>query len=238
MTLQRMKIARVALLISSYSGLARAQAAAETALVRASDEPPAYWDQTVPAPRRALELSFNPSFVAGSQAAAGNARDVSERLASGTSAALGLGYRASATWELELGAAYEFYDKGPVGVAAASARGGWARLSSTYHFAPNARTDPWLRGGAGYRWLKESASGSSSHDWRGFEPISIATGLDLRVDRHFAFGPALGAGIDVFLWDRSRAAADPRPSLFWNLGVLMRFDFGGRKLSGTQVARR
>jgi hypothetical protein len=234
-----MRVATVVLLMSGHGGLAHAQSSQGADTVPTSGEAPAYWDQTVSAPRRAIELSLSPSFVMGTRAVAGNARDsVTETLASGTSAALGLGYRASSAWELEIGGAYEFYDKGPAAVATASARGGWARVSTTYHFAPNARTDPWFRGGAGYRWLEESVSAANSHEFRGFELMSLAAGLDLRVDRHFAFGPALGAGLDLFLWDGSRAAADPRPGIFWNLGLLTRFDFGGRARAATDVAAR
>ena len=220
-----------------HAVIAKAQPSVDTPTEQSPDNLTAYWDQPVPAPHRAFELTLTTSLVAGmGQVPGGGGDSVSETLDQGTSVAVAVAYRASPTWALELGTAYELYDKGPTMAAATSARGAVARVSTTYHFDSSSRTDPWLKGGVGYRWLQQSDSLGTSHEFHGFELTGLAVGLDLRVDPRFAFGPALGADLNLLLWDRSHAATDPRLSIFLYLGVQARVDFSGRLLHAKELA--
>jgi hypothetical protein len=235
----RFRISTIAplVLFCGHAAISKAEPPAGISVEQAPDEPRAYWDQTLSAPRQALELSLATSLVAGlGQIPRGGKDRASETLDSGTSAALGVGYRASPSWAFELSTAYEFYDKGPTSGTATSADGAVARVSATYHFDSRTRTDPWLKAGAGYRWLQESDAMGTVHEFHGFDLTGLAAGLDLRVDPRIAFGPALGADLNLLLWDRSHATTDPHVSVFWYLGVQVRIDLSGRLLSARDLA--
>jgi hypothetical protein len=225
----------VAVLLS-YSLTSQAQSSEVSAQ---TDAPAAFWDRSVAAPRKALELTLSTSLVAGlGQATDPANRHVAETVDSGTSFQLGVGYRVAPNWALGITSAYEHYDKGPTDSSATTPQGAVARADLTYHFSPNSRTDSWLSGGTGSRWLHESDASGSVHDFYGFELARLAAGLDLRVAPRVAFGPAVGADVNALLWDGSHLSADQHLSVFWYLGVQVRVDLAGNELSANSVALR
>jgi Autotransporter beta-domain len=227
------------ILLLGYTLAAKAQSGSAAAQTPQFDAPAGYWDRTLPVPRRALELTLSTSLVAGLGQAADHANDhVSQTVNSGTSFQLGVGYRASPAWMLGVSTAYEPYDKGPADSSATKTEGAVARAGVTYHFSPSSRTAPWVSGGAGYRWLRETGTAASKHDFHGFELANLATGLDLRVAPRVAFGPALGVAINALLWDGSHFTAEQNLSVFWYLGVQARVDLAGSELNVNNVALR
>jgi peptidoglycan-associated lipoprotein len=120
-------------------------------------------------------------------------------------------------------------------------RGMAGGLAATYHFDPEARLDPWLELGTGYRILwgdKDQGANTLSH---GFQLARARVGLDVRLAPEIAVAPTLGADANVFLWQdaaRSTAIDDPRVSLFVFAGLLGRFDIGATISSAPVVAGR
>lgn len=91
---------------------------------------------------------------------------------------LGLGVRLSQRWAIAVGGQYnEIYAPNARG-----ARGMTAGVDASYHFSPQARLDPWMQLGTGYRflWVDHSLPNQNvlSH---GFELARARVGLDLRL---------------------------------------------------------
>ncbi len=105
-----------------------------------------------------------------------------------------------------------------------------------YHFQPYARTDPWLKAGAGYRLIYMVDQPGENTRLHGLEVINLAAGVDLRPSSDLALSPMIGAGLDTFLWDSDgNTIDDPGLSTFVYAGLLGRVDFGGSRLSSPAV---
>lgn len=102
--------------------------------------------------------------------------------------------------------------------------------AATYHVAPEARIDPWLELGAGYRFLWETAEAAGNNVVsRGVQLARLRLGADVRLSQTIALAPFVGADANVFWWQdtaTSAAIADPRPSTFVAAGIQGRLDFG------------
>jgi hypothetical protein len=66
-------------------------------------------------------------------------------------------------------------------------------VASTYHLAPQARFDPWIRGATGYRFVDDGATHA-----HGFQIAQIAVGTDLRVSQLASVGPIASVELDAF----------------------------------------
>jgi hypothetical protein len=110
-------------------------------------------------------------------------------------------------------------------------------VEGAYHFMPFTRLDPWLKAAIGYRYLCECGTdaGRAGAALHGFDLLGVSGGLDVRVDRHVALAPVIGATLTTFVWDRSTAIPDPRLSVFGFAGLQARFDIRGSYAGETRV---
>jgi outer membrane protein W len=146
---------------------------------------------------------------------------------------VGAGYRADPHWGLSIGGQYqELNAQNNVDAA----RGLAFTLAAQYHIVPQARLDPWVEIGTGYRMLWQVTGNNNptvlNH---GFELARARAGFDLRISPDVAIAPVVGADATVFLWqdagDGSVAIADPRVSTFIFAGLQGRLDVGGTKVA-------
>lgn len=199
---------------------------ASTASAQQSPEQKTYFQERVAAPSSAWEVS-----VASGYTQPLGALDKFTGMPSvglqGIGFDLGVAYRMSQHWAIGVGGQYhEIYAPN-----AAGARGMTAGIDASYHFSPQARLDPWLGLGTGYRflWVDHTSPKSNVLD-HGFELARARAGIDLRVSPGFAIAPVVGADMNLFLWQASAgstvAIADPRLNTFVFAGLQGRFDVG------------
>lgn len=180
----------------------------------------------VPAPSNAFEITLGTGYTQGF----GDLQEdvsVEDTAQAGMSFDLGLGYRISPRWAVGLTGGYQFFDPGDALVNDEMPSGVTGRIDATYHFSPYSRLAPWLKVGAGYRYLCECEQPGDNAYLHGLEVVNLNLGFDLRVHRQFGLAPVIGGGLNVFLWDRTDAIDDPRPSSFVFAGLQARFDLGG-----------
>jgi hypothetical protein len=70
-----------------------------------------------------------------------------------------------------------------------------------WHFAPDARLDPWAGVGVGYEWLNLKATttdGALSASFRGFEFVDAQLGVDFAVGSVFRLGPWVQATLGQY----------------------------------------
>jgi hypothetical protein len=213
-----------------------------------------YFAEPVPAPARAIEVGVESHFAQGAGLSAQGIRatDLSRE---GIGFGLTAGYRASPKLMLGLRAQYDEFASGEL-TDNGNTRGVVAGPLVAWHFAPDARIDPWWSGGAGYRtlWLVGETPG---HDevWRGFEIVRMVIGVDFRVSEHVAFGPFFGGDVTVFTSRHVQGIGEEAiqgkgAETFLEAGLQMRFDLsptpasapqrgaGGTSARSTQHSRR
>ncbi len=199
---------------------------ATTALAQQQPSEQRTWLQDrVAAPSSALELSVASGYTQGFGMLQGGT-GMPDTVTEGIGFDLGVGYRLSQRWALGLAGQYhELYAP-----HAAGARGMTGGVAASYHFDPQARLDPWLEIGTGYRllWLDRSSPNNNvlSH---GFELARARIGLDVRMSPGVAVAPVIGADANLFLWQdagTSSAISTPRVNTFVFAGLQGRFDVG------------
>lgn len=152
---------------------------------------------------------------------------------------------ANAGGNVELGASYRATPHSSAGVllqynqysgdqSNTTVRGMVAGLDYTYHARPGERVDPWLSLGVGYRFLWLVPNNESNTLLHGFQLGRITAGLDAVVTDDMAFGPYVGADLNMFLWQvgpgpDGQIPDNGRLSTFISAGVSGRFDLGGTR---------
>jgi hypothetical protein len=113
-----------------------------------------------------------------------------------------------------------------------AARGVAGNLGVTTHASPLGRGDPWLRVGTGYRLLwSVNPTSEPTTLLHGFELAKATVGYDVRVSPDIALAPAVGAALDLFVWQAqgglNTALDAPQVCAFVFAGLQGRFDMGG-----------
>lgn len=212
--------------IVSVAVVIAAVALASSASAQQTSEKKTYFDQRVAAPSSAVELTLGSGYT---QPLGSLERNVGMPTIGlqGIGFDLGLAYRLDPHWAIGAGGQYhEIFGPNARGV-----RGVTAGVDASYHVNPQARLDPWLQVGTGYRflWVDHTKPAPNTLD-HGFELGRARVGLDLRLSPGVALGPVVGADMNLFLWEKTAGAtttiAEPRLNTFVFAGLQGRFDVG------------
>lgn len=184
-------------------------------------------ETTMAPPQNALELSLGTGYTQGFgslQSGVG----MPSVATYGLGVDLGIGYRVNPRWGVLWSGQYQDLTS----ERADAARAFTSSLAAQFHYAPEARLDPWLEVGAGYRFLWEDPGAAPTLLTHGIELARVRLGLDYRADGAVAIGPVIGADATMFLFQNvgstEGSIADPRLSTFVFAGVQGRLDIGGR----------
>ena len=181
--------------------------------------------------RGALELSGGAGLVQGVGVISRDQPSSDQLGGWGYGAFASAAYRATDAMSFGVGFAYE----GLGAMRDDAARSYGARLEATRHFDPSGRADPWMKLGAGYRFVQIASSTSTPSLFaHGFEILSLRFGADFRRTTSFAFGPVGGLDLTLFTWQRwgdgpMAASAHPAVTALLTMGLQARFDIGGAR---------
>ncbi|NUP05974.1 MAG: outer membrane beta-barrel protein [Polyangiaceae bacterium] len=176
--------------------------------------------------------------------AVSSVQNIGDMVDEGIGVSLDLGYRINPWWSLAT--AFHFHESqgDDTFVEGVDVRGLVSGLQATYHVLPFRAADPYLTFGAGYRFLWIVPPGAEpTRVLHGFQAAKVIGGIDFRFNDMVALGPAVGADLDLLLWDdmdvpnASGAIEDPRPTAFVFAGLAGRFDVGGRAESEESRAK-
>jgi hypothetical protein len=187
-----------------------------------------YFQQSVPAPSRALELQVGTGYTQGF----GNAlpgQGMSNVAGPGIGIDLGVGYRISQRWSVGVEGQYQEF----ANEQNSAARGLTAGMGATYHLNPTLRGDPFVRMSGGYRMLwSVNPPGAPTTTMLGLELAKATFGYDVRVSPDVALSPLAGANLDVFVLRDTNGVtllSPPQPAAFVFAGLAGRFDIGGSR---------
>lgn len=208
----------------------------------AQEEGTPYFQRSLAAPKRALELSVLPGY---SQPFGDIERGFSIRdtAGGGGSVQLGAAYRVAPRWSLGLVGAYGQYGNGDGRasfVTAGDASTAMAGVEATFHARPYDRVDPFLTVGTGWRGMWERHDGPSNDTFRhGLSLGRVGLGVDIRVSRELAIAPVVVGDANMFLWQNvegtsgATTISNPRMNVFLTAGLQGRFDLGGDRVDRT-----
>jgi hypothetical protein len=195
------------------------------------------------APRKAFELQIDTGYSQGFGALYKN-RPMRDVAGPGLALGLGLGYRATSVFSVELTGEFQGLSRSLEQPEGTMIRGGAVGIATTFHAASHERADPWVSLGAGYRLLGEVLPGSAPNTLtHGIELGKLQVGIDLRPTDSVAIAPTVGADLDMFMWRNSSGArtadlTERALSGFVFAGVRGRFDMGGKRTLRVETAAR
>lgn len=211
----------------------------------AQEESSSYFQRSLPAPKRALELSILPGY---SQPFGDIERGYSIRdtAGGGGSVQLGAGYRLSPRWSLGLVGGYGQYGNGDGRASfanAGDASTAMAGVEGVFHSRPYSRIDPFVSLGTGWRGMWERHEGASNDTFRhGLSLARVGLGVDVRVSRDVAIAPVIAGDANVFLWQNAEGTSGattidaPRVNVFLTAGLQGRFDLAGDRVDRTDAS--
>jgi hypothetical protein len=151
----------------------------------------------------------------------------------GVSGELDLGWRINPSWLLGTYGTVAWLSTGN---AAGNAMNNWtasAGIQGNYHFLPGEEFDPWIGLGAG--WRGYFVNRPEGRDVRhGLDVARLQIGVDIPVATGVAIAPFVGATASLFLTQQLAQdtsfsnISNPNVNLFFNAGVMGRFDLFGR----------
>jgi hypothetical protein len=194
-----------------------------------------YLNQHEAAPKNAFELTAGANYTQGfGQINAGAANNINDVANAGIGFNLGVGYRVSPAVSVGVNGEYQEFSTSNTIDPGSSSRGMAYDVNVQYHFNPYRRMDPWVKFGTGYRflWQVPSNANATTVMFHGFDFGKLQAGLDIRSAPGVAFGPMIGADLNVFFWERPNGGSntnvtDPRVNTFIYAGLQGRFDMGG-----------
>jgi len=196
-----------------------------------------YVRSAVPAPSDAFELKVGSHYTQGfGEIAPG--KGIPSVAGAGVDVDLAFDYRIDPMVSFGVQGEYQQFES----EQNSEARGFTGNIGLTFHGTPNFRGDPWLRLATGYRllWSVQPEGGGPTTLYHGFELARLMLGYDVRVTPDVAIAPAVGAGVDLFLWqDQNGTNSSLSPAtvgMFIFAGLQGRFDAGGvRSTPGATV---
>lgn len=192
-------------------GAAAATLLASSVAARASAEPPPH-KTGPPPPSDAIELTAASGYAKSFGTTPGS---LANHSSGGIGADVSVGVRVP-SWGFALTGGYAEMnaDRGSL---LQTASGG---VALTYHAAPSSRFDPYVRAGAGYRFVSDGTT--KAH---GLSLAQIFLGLDGRPSQSVAVGPVVGVELAAFPWaDASSDGAIAPLHVLALAGVQGRFD--------------
>jgi hypothetical protein len=201
---------------------------------------------TSAAPRNAAEITVGTGYTqawgqigAPSGSGSNNINDIHN---GGVGINLGVGYRIAPEAGIAITGEYQEFGTSQTNATTRSARGIAGGIDATFHFMPYSQYDTYLRAGGGYRMLWHNETGGRQTCYHGFEIARAALGLDVRSNADVAFGPVVGAGLDMYLWADPAGGPsqkiDNHVATYMFFGVQGRFNAGGTRETkpGTAMA--
>ena len=214
-------------------------------LAQAEEDRPSE-NQTLVAPKNALELNIGQGFSQGFGEPASQSESLAELSRGGMSLQLGIGYRLNPHWMIGSYAEGSRYFKKSGAPDGTVAYGAGFGMQVQYHVLPFSQIDPWIGLGGGWRgyWLDVGNAGHES--LYGFDIVRLRIGADYKLGPSTSIGPMLGATMTVFDSVRTLESAsnestkNPEISTFVFAGFQGRFEIGGQRVapSGRTVASR
>jgi peptidoglycan-associated lipoprotein len=186
----------------------------------------------IPAPSQAVELKVGTGYTQGFGDLAPG-RSLPDAAGPGVGFSVDLDYRITPQWSFGVQGEYQALSN----EQNSSAYGVATSIGGTYHFEPVLRGDPWVRLGAGFRWLWEDdptgAPGTTVVRY-GLEAASLKLGYDIRLADNSAIAPVIGGDLVPFLGqagtnESNHALSGTAVGVFVYAGLQARFDFGGQK---------
>lgn len=213
-----------------------------------AEEPLRPWRRVVdaPPPDNDSELAPHDAFEIGLQGGVTlpfgsitGSRRIADIVDAGGAVGLSLGYRISPHWAFGWTGTFHESSGDDTFVEDIAIRGGTSGVFGTFHVRPYTTVDPYITIGGGYRGLWLLPEGEPTRVLHGFEVAKLAVGMDFRVSPSFAFGPELGADLNLMLWEDmsdtagGNALDDPGLTTFIFAGAQGRFDVGGTRLTSS-----
>jgi hypothetical protein len=204
---------------------------------RAQEE--AYVNQPLAAPSNAFELQLSTGYTQG----LGNiapATPIVNVAGAGIGFTADFGYRVDPYVSVGAEGQYQTF----IAENSSRAQGLAANIGVTMHAMPESRGDPWLRLGTGYRMLWQSdptgpfglVATNTTNMFHGFDLINARIGYDIRATNAVAFAPMVGANLQTFIWEDSRALSRAQWGTFLYAGLQGRFDAGGSTATNVALA--
>jgi hypothetical protein len=150
-------------------------------------------------------------------------RSLADVVGPGFAFAAGCDYRATRSVSFGIEAQYQVFAQ----ESTTQSMGADVNIGATIHIVPSARTDPWVRIGAGYRllWNAHPVGAPDTTDvFHGFDVANVRIGYDLRTSDNLALGPFLGANLQSFLWQNATLLPGVHWGSFLQAGLQGRFD--------------
>ena len=186
------------------------------------------WAQDLPAPSNGLELGATLGYAQGLGPVGAGVPRLQDLGGPGGAFQLDVGWRITPRWLVGAYGELGLFSEGdlPGSDHALSIAAG---LQGQYHFLPEARLDPWVSLGLGWRGYWADRDGET-HGLKGFDLARLRIGLDYRVSSTLAFGPVVGIALTQFLdeeppgVDGYRDVNDKELDTFVFVGAGGRFD--------------
>jgi hypothetical protein len=194
-----------------------------------------------PAPMHAFELGIDGGYTQPF----GNidpSRPITNLADAGGAVGLTIGGRLGPHWSLGAYGQYHESTADPSFVGGTRARGVVGGILATYHILPYGMLNPYVSLGGGYRALFMLPPGPNNNETlHGLEAGRALVGVDFRVSKDIAFGPQVGATVDLFYFDDLQSAPvffveSARPTTFIFAGAAARFDIGGARVHQGETA--
>jgi len=182
----------------------------------------------------AFELGLGFGYTQGFGDVGTGIRSLTDSGSSGFLGELDLGWRIDPHW---LAGVYGNFAWIANGDAAGNAENNWsmtAGFQGNYHFIPGESIDPWIGFGAGWRgyFVRRPEGTDARH---GIDFARLQVGVDFPVSNGLAVSPFVGATGTIFLTQKLAQdtsfsnISNPKVNVFFNAGVMGRFDlFGGK----------
>lgn len=181
-----------------------------------------------PPPSNKLELSLGLGYGQGLGPVAAGVPTLQGFGKAGGTLILNAGWRFDPRWEAGIYGEYGYFASGDVpGSDHAQTVG--AGLQGQFHVMPEAKLDPWVGLGAGWRGYWGRVNGSD-YVLQGIDIVRVQAGLDYRLSSSLSLGPVVGATVTEFLSQKPIGASsytdthDRKIDTFVFAGLGGRFD--------------
>jgi hypothetical protein len=200
----------------------------------ASGNPRETLAEPMPAMTEALEITIAGTYLQGA-GGLGGTMDSADITTPGGGAEIGVGYRATPNLTIGGYATINgFADHGSTNDTATGSVG----INAIWHVDPMSSIDPWVSVGGGVKRLWSGGQDVLDRSLFGVERLNARVGVDYRLSRWFAIGPAVGVSLTTYTHEddntRSgyRSLDDKDVNLTMSAGLQGRFDVPGFDLVG------
>ncbi len=192
--------------------------------------------EPMPAMTDALEITIAGTYLQGA-GGLGDRMDSAAITTPGAGAEIAIGYRATPNLTIGgYGTINGFPDHGSSDDTVTGSVG----INAIWHVDPLSSIDPWLSAGGGVKRLWAGRSNALDRTLFGVELLDARAGVDYRLAKWFAIGPAVGVSITMYTHEADnthrgyRSIDDKDINLTITAGIQGRFDVPGYDLFGRE----